>query len=72
MNNQNKNNIIPIIFTCDDKYIPYLAVSLESLEDNASKNYQYDIKILHSNNVNEENQKLIKQKYSNQNFQIRQ
>ncbi len=70
MNNQNKNNIIPIIFTCDDKYIPYLAVSLESLEENASKNYQYDIKILHANNVNERNQKLIKQKYSNQNFQI--
>ena len=70
MNNQNNNNIIPIVFTCDDKYIPFLAVSLESMEDNASKNYTYDIKILHSNNISEANQNIIRQKYNNQTFKI--
>lgn len=70
MNKNKKDNIIPIIFTCDDKYIPFLAVSLESLETNASRQYKYDIKILHSNNVSEENQNIIRNKYNNKIFKI--
>ena len=34
-----ENNIIPIFFAIDDGYTPFLAVSLQSLIDNASTNY---------------------------------
>ena len=36
---------IPIFFASDDAYIPFLAVTLQSLEQNADRNYHYDIKI---------------------------
>ncbi len=61
---------IPIFFSCDDNYIPFLAVSLESLEKNASKNYSYSIKVLHSNTISEDNQARIKLEYSVNNFDI--
>lgn len=65
-----KNSVIPIIFTCDDKYIPFLSVALQSLEENASKDYIYDIKILHSNNICAENQKKINNFYKSKIFNI--
>lgn len=55
---ENNLEVIPIFFAVDDVYIPFLAVSLESLIDNASKNYYYSIKILHTN-VSEENKQII-------------
>ncbi|MGN0787962.1 MAG: glycosyltransferase family 8 protein [Candidatus Onthoplasma sp.] len=66
----NKNTIIPIVFSCDDKYIPFLAVALESMEENASRNYEYDIKVLHAKTISEENQKKIIEKYSKDVFRI--
>ena len=36
----NKNEIIPIFFTIDDAYAPYLHVALISLIENASKDLQ--------------------------------
>lgn len=47
-NNINKNlkQTIPIFFAVDDRYTPYLAVSIRSLIDNASKNFNYKIYIL--------------------------
>lgn len=41
-------NIIPIFFAADDNYLPYLAVALRSVKENASENYKYKIYILHS------------------------
>lgn len=38
--------IIPIFFAVDDNYAPYLAVSMRSLIDNASPDYQYNIYVL--------------------------
>ena len=73
MKNTIKNTIkgeIPIFFSCDDNYIPFLAVTLESLEKNASKNYKYVIKVLHSNTINKENQQRILGEYSVGNFNI--
>ena len=61
---------IPIFFSCDDNYIPFLAVTLESLEKNASKNYNYVIKVLHSNTINAENQQRILCEYNVDNFNI--
>ena len=54
-----ENNIIPIFFAIDDGYTPFLAVALHSLIDNASKEYNYCVKILHTN-VTEEHMKQIK------------
>ena len=46
-----ENNLkeIPIFFAIDERYVPFLAVTLKSLIDNASKDYQYVIKILSIN-----------------------
>lgn len=57
-NNKNKKQI-PIFFATDDNYIPYLAVTLESLIANASKNNNYLIKVLYTN-VSDENIAKIK------------
>ena len=40
-----EKNIIPICFAIDDAYTPFLAVALQSLIDNASKEYNYCIKV---------------------------
>ncbi len=61
---------IPIFFSCDDNYIPFLAVTLESLEKNANKNYHYAIKVLHSNTISTVNQQRISLEYSVGNFNI--
>ncbi len=59
---------IPIFFAIDDAYTPFLAVALQSLIENASKEYNYVIKILHTN-VQEEHMKQIK-KYESKNVSI--
>lgn len=41
--------IIPIFFAADENYMPYLAVALHSLKENASKQYFYQIYVLHAN-----------------------
>ena len=38
-------NTIPIFFTVDDKYVPFLAVALQSLIENSSEKNYYLIKI---------------------------
>lgn len=65
---ENNLEVIPIFFAVDDGYIPFLAVTLESLIDNSSKNYYYSVKILHTN-VSEENKKKIS-KYQRNNVNI--
>ena len=64
----NKLNKIPIFFATDDGYIPFLAVALESLIDNSSRENYYLIKVLYTN-ITEENQKKIK-KYERENVNI--
>ena len=65
---ENSLEVIPIFFAVDDGYIPFLAVAIESLIDNSSKNYYYSLKILHTN-VSEENKKKIN-KYQRDNVNI--
>ena len=45
---ENNLELIPIFFAVDDRYIPFLSVTLKSLIENASKNYYYAIKILYT------------------------
>ncbi|MBO4815896.1 MAG: glycosyltransferase family 8 protein [Clostridia bacterium] len=59
---------IPIFFTIDDKYAPYLNVAIKSLTQNASKEYNYKIIILHEG-LNKENTEKI-QEYKNEKFDI--
>lgn len=62
------NKEIPVFFAVDDRYVPFLAVSLKSLIENASKEYDYTIKVLASH-VSETNKKKIL-KYQNENITI--
>ena len=54
-----KEKTIPIFFAVDDTYIPFLAVALQSLIENSSKENEYVIKILHTS-ISEENKTKIK------------
>lgn len=65
MNNKKE---IPVFFAIDDRYIPFLAVSIQSLIDNSSKENKYAIKILYTN-VSKENMSKIK-KYEKENINI--
>ncbi len=62
------NNIIPIFFACDSGYIKYTMVSLQSVMENASKDYIYNIHILNSG-IEEEKQKKVLD-MANNNFHI--
>lgn len=59
---------IPIFFAVDDNYVPCLAVALQSLIDNSSKNYYYHIRVLYTN-IKWKNQKIIK-KMQQENIRI--
>ena len=58
METKKQSNIVPIFFATDDNYVPFLAVSIKSLLDNASKDYFYNIHIL-TDGINEENRKNL-------------
>lgn len=60
---------IPIFFSADDNYVPFLAVAIRSLIDNASKKYNYDIVVLNSG-LTDENMKRIK-KMEEEKFNIK-
>lgn len=51
---------IPIFFSTDDNYIPYLDVAIASLIDNASKKYEYRIIVLNTG-LKQENIDKVKQ-----------
>ena len=60
--------VIPIFFAVDDGYVPFLAVTLQSLIANASRKNIYDIKILYTH-INDKNKEKIL-KFENQNTKI--
>ena len=53
-------NEIPIFFSTDDNYIPFLDVAIRSLIANASKDYRYKIIVLNTG-LSEESIKTVKQ-----------
>ena len=65
---ENYLKVIPIFFAVDDGYVPFLAVALQSIIENSSKEYFYSIKILYTN-IEEENKKKIL-KYERKNIKI--
>ena len=62
------NKTIPIFFAVDDRYTPFLAVTLKSLIENASKQYNYALKILCAN-MDKKNKEKI-EKYETENVKI--
>lgn len=52
-------DVIPVFFTVDDKYAPYLAVAVNSLIHNASGDYFYKIIVIYEH-LSEENKRKIK------------
>ena len=61
-------NEIPIFFSTDDNYLPFLDVALRSLIKNASKNYKYRIVILNTGLDREKTDKI--KALSDENFII--
>ena len=59
---------IPIFFSTDDNYVPFLTVALHSMIENASKDYNYRIIVLNSELKGESAKQLLK--LENQNFKI--
>lgn len=55
---QRRKGTVPIFFAVDDRYAPYLAVTIRSLIDNASSDYDYAIRIL-IDRLSEENQNAL-------------
>ena len=54
----NTRPLIPIFYACDDNFVKYTIVSLKSMMENASKNHNYVIHILHTD-ICKENQQTI-------------
>ena len=66
----NKDELIPIFFTIDDGYAPYLHVELISLIENASEDRKYKIIVVYQE-LNEENRNNLAALVNNhQNFEI--
>ena len=55
---QRKKETIPVFFAVDDRYVPFLCVSLRSLIDNSNVKYDYHINIL-IDTLAEENKQLL-------------
>ena len=49
-----KKEIIPIFITIDNNYVPYAEVAIRSIKENSSKNYNYNIHILHGRLIGED------------------
>ena len=60
LNGNNKNETIPIFFSADDNYMPYLDVAIASLTDNASTEYNYRIVVLNTG-ISPDNINKVKQ-----------
>lgn len=55
--------IIPIFFATDNNYVPFLAVSIKSLLDNASPDYFYNIHVL-TDGISDENKEELQKHMS--------
>ena len=65
-----KLDIVPIFFSCDDNYVPYLAVTFESIIKHISKDKYYELNILHANSICPQNQIKISDCYSRDNVKV--
>ena len=59
---------IPIFYACDDNFVKYTIVSLNSMIKNASKSEKYQVYVLHTFITDEMKEQLLK--LQNENFEI--
>ena len=62
------DKLIPIFFSVNDAYVPYLAVALNSIKTNASADYNYRIHIL-NDDISESNRRRLA-RFSGRNFSL--
>lgn len=60
-----EKSIIPIFFTVDDTYIPFLSVTLQSILEKSNSDYNYEIKILYAKLSDESKKKISKYERDN-------
>lgn len=68
-----KNNVVPVVLICDDKFAMYAAVTLKSILMNGSKNRFYDIVFMFSG-LSEKNRDVLRQiaaEYTNAQIRFR-
>ena len=64
----NKKGIIPLFFATDDNYLPFLSITLQSLWENSSHEYDYEAYVLHSGVRQEYEEKIMR--YNREGFSI--
>lgn len=62
---------IPIVFSIDEHYLPYLAVTIKSIVENSSKHRNYDLLILHNSVTKEQQNEFVSRIKLPNNFCIR-
>ena len=65
-----KENYIPITFACSDFFVPYLAITIESLLKNSNKECNYDL-IVFNKDISEQSKKMLKSICNQNNVSIR-
>ncbi len=55
-----KKGVIPIFFATDDNYLPCLTITLESIYENSSHEYDYEMFVLHSGIREEYQEKILR------------
>ena len=61
--------VIPLFFATDNNYLPFLAITLQSIKENSSRAYEYKIYVLHSGIKEEYKEKILH--FSEDNFRIK-
>jgi len=64
------DNYVPIVFCCNDFYVPYLLVVIQSLVEHSSIHHNYDI-IIFTKDISVFNRKLLRSTFSTTNISIR-
>ena len=68
----NQNDLVPIMLSCNNNYVKYVSVLIESIIKKSSSNHRYAISILHTD-ITKENMQILEEQVkmaSNLNFQI--
>ena len=63
-----EKKVIPVFFAADDKYVPFLAVTLQSIKEHSSSENEYRIYVLHAG-VSDDGSDKIK-KFESENFKV--
>ena len=67
-NQTTPKKIIPVFFAADDKYVPFLAVTLQSIKEHISPENEYRIYVLHAGIEDEGSDKI--KKFESENFKV--